>query len=316
MRLRPTLLFSIGWQATWTARVSIGLLRLEEEIAFDESWRGWSRTCTSTEPSNCLHLCWSKGIHSETECSDCICFAPNRRAGTWIVESSFSNHCDNSSGRLFREPECRYGSSKFETAPLRHSRRRNANRWGDLIHPAKINSGANLEVRRPLVNKWSLDSASKQLANLNVADGDTERGATLFRAVQCIACHRMKGRGGVTGPDLSSVASRFSQQDILASIIEPSRVISEKYQSVQIVTSDGKSGSGTGCYRGRLSLVRSPLGNQTTSSQRNPRDPKIRDRISPAISHLPDARGPLGHPRCDRDTRSTRLPDEPRRLNG
>lgn len=41
------------------------------------------------------------------------------------------------------------------------------------------------------------------------------------------------------GPDLTNVNRRFSQHDLLTSIVEPSKVIPEKYQSLQVVTTDG-----------------------------------------------------------------------------
>ena len=42
------------------------------------------------------------------------------------------------------------------------------------------------------------------------------------------------------GPDLTAVSRRFSRRDILASIIDPSLVIAEKYRGAQVVTTDGR----------------------------------------------------------------------------
>ena len=43
------------------------------------------------------------------------------------------------------------------------------------------------------------------------------------------------------GPDLSAVSRRFGRRDLLVSILEPSHVIAEKYQSIQVLTGDGKT---------------------------------------------------------------------------
>ena len=52
-------------------------------------------------------------------------------------------------------------------------------------------------------------------------------------------CHRVGDEGGSVGPDLTAIASRFSRRDILESIIEPSKVISEQYANTEIVLKNG-----------------------------------------------------------------------------
>ena len=54
-----------------------------------------------------------------------------------------------------------------------------------------------------------------------------ERGEAMFVAGGCFSCHRFAGRGGATGPDLTSVGSRFGPLEIAESVVEPSRVVSE-----------------------------------------------------------------------------------------
>ena len=63
----------------------------------------------------------------------------------------------------------------------------------------------------------------------------------MFAAASCSKCHRAAGRGGMVGPDLTSVSSRFSRRDLLVSILQPSKVIPEKYRSLQVATSDGRT---------------------------------------------------------------------------
>ncbi len=91
---------------------------------------------------------------------------------------------------------------------------------------------------REFVRKWTVDAVMA----LNKSDHqiDVARGKELFRKVSCSRCHRLSGFGTLIGPDLTNVSSRFSRRDLLRSIIEPSKVIAENYQSLQIVTTDGK----------------------------------------------------------------------------
>ena len=42
------------------------------------------------------------------------------------------------------------------------------------------------------------------------------------------------------GPDLTGLSGRFSPRDILESVLEPSKVISDQYAAVQVVTTEGK----------------------------------------------------------------------------
>lgn len=98
---------------------------------------------------------------------------------------------------------------------------------------------------REMVQKWQLADLQNDLAG-----GDRQRGAKIFAAASCSKCHRFGSRGVPMGPDLTSVASRFSRRDLLVSMLEPSKVIAENYRSLQIVTSDGKTFTGQVCRGG------------------------------------------------------------------
>ncbi|MDA1267131.1 MAG: c-type cytochrome [Planctomycetota bacterium] len=71
-----------------------------------------------------------------------------------------------------------------------------------------------------------------------------ERGKNLFHAAQCGACHRFAGEGGAIGPDLSTVANKFSVADILEAMVEPSKVISDQYASHIVADHDGRIAEG------------------------------------------------------------------------
>ena len=54
-----------------------------------------------------------------------------------------------------------------------------------------------------------------------------------YEAAQCVLCHKFGNDGGAVGPDLTAVSSRFNRHDILESIIEPSKVVSEQFVYVE-----------------------------------------------------------------------------------
>lgn len=92
---------------------------------------------------------------------------------------------------------------------------------------------------RPFVKKWSMKELVSALDG-GLTNRDFTRGRKLFGAANCFACHRFDNQGGSVGPDLTILSGRFSPRDILESIVEPSKQISDQYGSVQIITLDGK----------------------------------------------------------------------------
>jgi mono/diheme cytochrome c family protein len=84
---------------------------------------------------------------------------------------------------------------------------------------------------RPFVKKWTLDDLTP-LVEKGLKKRDYDRGRALFGAANCFACHRFNNEGGAQGPDLTVAAGRFSVRDLLESIVEPSKVISDQYAAV------------------------------------------------------------------------------------
>lgn len=92
---------------------------------------------------------------------------------------------------------------------------------------------------RPFVKEWSLDELTA-LVQTRLTGRDFDRGRAMFAAANCFACHRFDNEGGAVGPDLTGLAGRFSRRDLLESIVEPSKVISDQYAAVTVLTIDGK----------------------------------------------------------------------------
>jgi putative heme-binding domain-containing protein len=105
--------------------------------------------------------------------------------------------------------------------------------------PPKRNVLENLLVGRKLVKEWTVADFDPVLSKGLNGGRDLNRGRTLFGAVGCFNCHRYATEGGAVGPDLTGVAGRFSPHDLLESVIEPSKEISDQYGQVVITKKDG-----------------------------------------------------------------------------
>ncbi len=87
---------------------------------------------------------------------------------------------------------------------------------------------------------WKLDEAL-EVVQKDSTDRNFDQGKMLFSATQCISCHSMQGEGGAVGPALTQLGTRFSVRDILESILEPNKVISDQYAYTAFYLKDGSS---------------------------------------------------------------------------
>jgi putative heme-binding domain-containing protein len=69
-------------------------------------------------------------------------------------------------------------------------------------------------------------------------------GRNMFGAATCFACHRFNNEGGAIGPDLTSVAGKYSPHDLLEHILDPNKEISDQYGSTVFTLKDGTTVSG------------------------------------------------------------------------
>jgi len=95
-------------------------------------------------------------------------------------------------------------------------------------------------IKRDFVKNWKMTDIESKLDSGLAKGRDFEKGKRLFSEARCVACHRYQNDGGAQGPDLTSAAGRFSKRDLLESIIDPNKVISDQYAAVIITTDDGK----------------------------------------------------------------------------
>ncbi len=92
---------------------------------------------------------------------------------------------------------------------------------------------------REFVKKWKvadLESAGEP----DFLSRNLENGRAMFQVGQCYQCHRLAGDGGSVGPDLTPAGRRFVIRDLLETMIEPNKAISDQYQATVFQLDDGR----------------------------------------------------------------------------
>lgn len=111
--------------------------------------------------------------------------------------------------------------------------------------PAGKRSGLKLPqpTTRQHVREWKISDFASELPTVG-SGRNFERGLQAFVDAQCLSCHRFVNDGGGVGPDLTAVSSRFSRRDILESILEPSKVLSEQFVNTTVDLKNGEDVTG------------------------------------------------------------------------
>lgn len=102
----------------------------------------------------------------------------------------------------------------------------------------------------------SAKTAADPLAalRLTLQGGDSETGRSVFighAQGQCIRCHKIRGEGGIAGPDLTDVVKRNREvagglrEHLLQSLIDPNAKITPVFGSITLVLNSGRIVAGT-----------------------------------------------------------------------
>jgi putative heme-binding domain-containing protein len=81
---------------------------------------------------------------------------------------------------------------------------------------------------------WGLDNYSGQFAD----------GKKMYAAALCSSCHRMNGEGGISGPDLTQLHTRFSRGDMVKATFSPHAEISDQYAFTLFTLKNGRKKAG------------------------------------------------------------------------
>ena len=98
-----------------------------------------------------------------------------------------------------------------------------------------VNPYQELEAR-PVVKKWLMED----LKDISLENRNIENGKKMFAVTQCYKCHVVDGEGGIVGPNLTNAGRRFSKHDLLETIIDPNKEVSDQYQATKFLMDDGR----------------------------------------------------------------------------
>ncbi|HEY2251227.1 MAG TPA: PQQ-dependent sugar dehydrogenase [Planctomycetaceae bacterium] len=88
--------------------------------------------------------------------------------------------------------------------------------------------------------------ADEQRRAATNSGGNAQRGKQLFASgtLKCEICHKVAGKGGEAGPDLSLVAGKLDRTHLIESLLDPSAQILEGFRTTTVVLNDGRTLSG------------------------------------------------------------------------
>lgn len=107
---------------------------------------------------------------------------------------------------------------------------------------------------------WTIDEILALTKN-GIKGRSHENGRRTFQAALCSSCHRMGTEFGGVGPDVTGSGNRYSLRDLLENIVDPSKVISDQYESTLVEKKDGSSVVGRIVKEesGQLFIAENPL---------------------------------------------------------
>ena len=93
--------------------------------------------------------------------------------------------------------------------------------------------------------RWQVVAFVQKLRQASKTVGDPAAGAALFRGEgECLGCHKVHGKGGPFGPDLSKIGALRSVEGLRISILASNKNVSPAYWMVRAVTKDGEKVTG------------------------------------------------------------------------
>jgi putative heme-binding domain-containing protein len=123
----------------------------------------------------------------------------------------------------------------------------------------------NATAVRPLVRNWKVADLAPLVPQIE-RGRDLTRGKHLFSEIACAQCHSVKGVGGQVGPDLAGIrekigAKKMSPLDLVTEMIEPSKVIDDRYRTTVLELASGQLVSGiiVGEADNQVSIRTNPL---------------------------------------------------------
>jgi putative heme-binding domain-containing protein len=138
---------------------------------------------------------------------------------------------------------------------------------------------------RKFVKEWTMADLVPALGEASKGR-NYQRGREAFAVAQCLACHKFGTEGGSVGPDITGAASRFNRRDLLETIIEPSKVVSDQYQNMVFTKINGDEVVGRLVEENdtRVVVVTNPLSGERTEIRKR----EIARRAPSKVSPMPE----------------------------
>jgi putative heme-binding domain-containing protein len=116
------------------------------------------------------------------------------------------------------------------------------------VPPEELNPPIEIADARPFVKQWTFDELAGELPK-SESGRSFQRGKAMFKAATCSQCHRLNDEGVAIGPDFTELPKKLAEKklsrlDVLREIVEPSKVIDDKYRTWIIETVRGEQITG------------------------------------------------------------------------
>lgn len=113
-------------------------------------------------------------------------------------------------------------------------------------------------TKLPELQLWEITAFVRSLtmpAFASTPIGNVEAGEALFREKgQCGSCHRIRGRGGMLGPDLTNIGAQRSVEKLREAIVDPDADGARGYTGVAATLKNGKAIRGVARNRTNYSI--------------------------------------------------------------
>lgn len=144
---------------------------------------------------------------------------------------------------------------------------------------------ASAEAPRRFVHNWQESDLVPTLPEIN-GGRSFFTGEIAYHVAQCYKCHRLSGRGGDTGPDLTGVGNRFSPAYLLQAVLSLSAVIPDAYRTFHFQLADGRAilGKIVGETDDQFLIRPNPFSNDVINISKS----EIEDRFVSDVSEMPE----------------------------
>jgi putative heme-binding domain-containing protein len=137
---------------------------------------------------------------------------------------------------------------------------------------------------------WAMVAYLKSVGTVSpfaAGTGDAGRGEEVFAAT-CVRCHRVRGRGGVMGPDLSFIARVRPRAALARSVRDPSAAMASGFRPVTLVTREGERVRGVVKGEDAFSIQIVELGGRLQGYLKADLEEIVREERSPMPAFGPD----------------------------